>query len=92
MCPLCGAMIQWRRTDVDGWVPCDQMPVLFVPGGKLKLVKRRDLIANCMVFVPGRHECRPQYAWMPHYYTCPVLRKERADYARRMRYAQEMEG
>ena len=79
ICPLCGAPIQWRKTDVDGWVPCDQTPVLFIRGGKFRLVKHRDLVYG-QLYTPGRQE-RPQYAWMPHYYTCPVLRRVRIQWA-----------
>lgn len=79
ICPLCGGPIQWKKTDLDGWVPCDQTPVLFTLGGKLRLVKRRDLVHG-QLYTPGRRE-RPQYAWMPHYYTCPVLRRERREWA-----------
>ena len=81
ICPLCGAPIQWRKTDVDGWVPCDQTPVLYVQGGRLRLVKRRDLVPGCAVYRPVQHSGHPQYAWMPHYYTCQVLRKERTQWA-----------
>ena len=82
MCPQCSKPIQWKRTDVDGWVPCDETPVMFVKGGRMKLLKRRDLIEGCTIYVPGKHKGqRPQYAYMPHYYTCPVLRRERAEWA-----------
>ena len=83
VCPQCGAPLQWRRTDVDGWVPCDVMPVLYVAGGSLRLVKRRDMLGGCSIYRAGQH-CtqKPQYAYMPHYYTCPVLRQERAAWAK----------
>lgn len=83
LCPLCGAPIQWRKTDVDGWVPCDQTPVLYVRGGPLRLVKRRELISGCAAYVPARHKGRPEYAWMPHYYSCKVLQEERRAYRER---------
>lgn len=86
ICPLCQAPLQWRKTDVDGWVPCNDVPVMYVYGGRLKLVKRRDLIGNCALYVPRKHHGqRPGYAWMPHYYTCPVLRKERQEWAQTQR-------
>lgn len=59
------------------------MPVLYVAGGSLRLVKRRDLLDGCAAYHPGKHHAqRPQYAYMPHYYTCPVLRQERAAWAK----------
>lgn len=81
ICPLCHKPIAWRKVDVDGWVPCDELPVLFVPGGRLRLVVRRELRDGCKLFRPGKDEERPVYGMMPHYYTCPVLKKERADWS-----------
>lgn len=86
ICPLCQAPLQWRRTDVDGWVPCNDVPVMYVTGGRIKLVKRRDLIDGCSLYIPSKHKGkRPSYAWMPHFYTCPVLRRERAAWAAQRR-------
>ena len=85
ICPLCNQPIAWRRTDVDGWVPCDELPVLFVPGGRLRLVVRRDLLDGCKLYRPGKDKDRPLYAMLPHFYTCPVLKQERADWAFRKR-------
>lgn len=70
---------------MDGWVPCDELPVLFVPGGRLRLVVRRDLLDGCKLYRPGKDKDRPLYAMMPHFYTCPVLKQERADWAFRKR-------
>jgi len=68
------------RLVIDGWCPCDNEPVMYVRGGRLKLVKHRDLLDGCAVYIPGKHKVqrRPEYAFIPHYYTCPVLRRERA--------------
>ena len=69
---------------IDGWSPCDNTPVMYVRGsGKLKLVKRRDLLDGCEIYIPGKHKAqrRPEYAFVQHYYTCPVLRRERAAWA-----------
>lgn len=80
-CPLCGAPVTWRRTDLDGWVPCDDLPVLFTTGGRLRLLVRRELVDGCRIYSPKRDlDVRPRYAYMPHYYTCPVLCQERAEW------------
>ena len=52
----------------------------------MKLLYRRDLISGCKIFNPKKDiEERPKYALIPHFYTCPVLRKERRDWAIRNR-------
>lgn len=82
MCPQCGQPIQWKKTDVDGWVPCDPAPVIFIRGGRKKMVKRRDLIDGCEVWSPKQqHTAKLEYAWLPHFYSCPVLKRERAEWA-----------
>lgn len=81
ICPLCHKPIAWRKVDVDGWVPCDELPVLFVPGGHLRLVVRRDIINGCKLFDPEKDHGTPKYAMIPHFYTCPVLKKERREWA-----------
>lgn len=81
ICPLCHQPIMWRRVDWEGWSPCDELPVLFVPGGRLRLVVRREMVDGCKLFNPKKDHGRPKYGMMPHYYTCPVLRKERIGWA-----------
>lgn len=88
MCPLCGKPLLWKRTDLDEWVPCDEEPVLFVAGGTKKLFKKHELLEDCEVFNPLIHrDVKPQYALIPHFYTCSELKKERAEWARQQRYA-----
>lgn len=86
ICPLCRQPIAWRRLDIEGWSPCDELPVLFVPGGRLRLVVRRGMVDGCKVFDPRKDKGRPKYAMMPHYYTCPALKKERREWAIRNQY------
>lgn len=84
ICPLCGVPLKWKYTGLGEWVPCDEQPILYVEnGGNLKLYKRRYLIEGCTIYNPRKHkDIRPQYALIPHFYTCPVLRKERAEWAK----------
>jgi hypothetical protein len=50
--------------------------------GKLKLFKKRELIEGCEIYDPKKHrDLKPQYALIPHYYTCSVLKRERAEWA-----------
>lgn len=81
ICPLCHQPIAWRRLDIEGWSPCDELPVMFVQGGRLRLVFRRDIVDRCKLFDPKKDQDRPKYGMIPHYYTCPVLKKERAEWA-----------
>ena len=80
-CPLCGKSLTWVR--VADWTPCDEEPVLYVPGGKLTIVKKRDYVENCALYKKGDgSDVRPETGLIPHYYTCEVLLKERKDWAR----------
>jgi len=69
------------------WSPCDNMPVLYVQGsGKLKLLKKKEIIENCEIYDRKKHgDARPEYAMMPHYNTCPVLKQERYAWAKSQR-------
>jgi len=80
VCPLCGKPLRWVR--VIEWTPCDEEPVLFVPGGKMTLIKKRDFVLNCALYKRGDKN-RPGTALIPHFYTCEVLRRERREWARK---------
>jgi hypothetical protein len=69
------------------WVPCDPDPVLYVEGGgRLKLFKKREIVDGCQLYNRNKHRFfRPIYGLIPHYYTCPVLKQERIDWARENR-------
>lgn len=73
----------WVRTIEEFYVPCDEEPILYAKdNGKLKIIKRRDLIDGCSRYDPNKHTCKPLYGLLPHYYSCPVLRDERRAWAR----------
>ena len=78
-CPLCGAPLKWVL-DIN-WTPCDDEPVLYAKGGNLKLIKNRELIEDCRLYLPGDELLG--MALIPHYYTCAVLKKERREWARK---------
>ena len=82
LCPQCQAPLEWRRTDADGWIPCDSIPALYLKGGKIQVVRHRDLIPGCRLYEYEKDKGhKPKYAWIPHFYTCPVLKKERQMWA-----------
>ena len=88
VCPSCGRPLNWHRTDLDEWVPCDPDPVLYVEGiGKLKILKKRELIENCELYSKKKHgTVKPMYGLMPHYYSCTALIQERREWALKQRH------
>ena len=46
----------------------------------MRLVVRRDILDGCKLFNPKKDQEKPKYGMIPHYYTCPVLKKERMDW------------
>lgn len=81
-CPLCGQPVKWVRLWYGEYSPCDLEPVLYsFPGRKTKFkaVAKRDIVENVIYRAnPGDN---PRYGWKPHYYSCPVLVKERLEWA-----------
>ena len=74
-------------SQLDQWVPCDETPVMFLKGGKLKIYSRRELTEKCKLFDPKKdRNATPKYGMLPHFYTCPVLVSERKEWAFRQRY------
>ena len=84
-CPLCNAPISWVRLDDDLWCPCDDEPVLFTkaPSGRYRLVSKREIV-NGELYKRGSSGL-PRYGRLPHYYSCPVLKAERRQWARQQR-------
>lgn len=88
-CPLCGAPIKWERLWDGTFSPCDAEPVLVIQkrGSRFNVVYRRELIKDCKLYSPRTDGCAaPKIARMPHYYTCPVLKAERREWARKNLY------
>ena len=85
-CPHCQAPIKWIYDGFD-WFPCDKEPVLFAmhPTGRLTLIHERKELSNCLLYVKGdpRTVAPPLWGYQQHYYTCPILRKHRAEYIKR---------
>lgn len=84
-CPHCGAPLKWIYDGFD-WIPCDKEPVLFTmhPEGRLTIIYNKQEISNCLLYVRGdpRTVGVPSWGHQQHYYTCPWLKKRRADYRR----------
>lgn len=85
ICPLCGADIKWVRLWDGTYSPCDEVPVLFwIPEkkkGRYKVVVKGEIIDNAALKIPKGVNAK--YARLPHFYSCPVLRKERWEWALR---------
>lgn len=87
-CPHCQGQLKWIYDGIT-WYPCDAEPVLFRlhPEGRSKIVYKRRLIENCIIYTPEdkKGDGAPLWGYQQHYYTCPVLRKHRQDYAKKRR-------
>lgn len=66
------------------WSPCDAEPVMIEAGtgGRLQAVFWHELWNGCSIY-SGRTRKKPMLGRLPHYYTCPVLLRERRDWAGR---------
>lgn len=83
-CPHCQKRIKWIRLFDGRWSPCNEEPVMYTfpkngEKSKYKVVAKRDIVENVIFKVPP--EDKPRYGWLPHYFSCPVLRKERREWA-----------
>lgn len=85
-CPLCGQPITWLRLWDGTYSPCDDEPVMyaFSEKAKYKVVVKRELVERVTLKLPPG--AKPRYGRLPHYFSCPVLRKERRAWARANRY------
>lgn len=82
MCPLCEAPLRWMKLRSDEWTPCDELPVLFVKdAGRIKIVSGRQLVEGCSLYSPQKNREKPRTGRLPHYYSCPVLLRERREWA-----------
>lgn len=81
-CPLCGQPIKWIKLWDGKFSPCDDEPVLFVfsKDAKYKVVVKRELLEHITLKIPPGE--KPRYGRLPHYYSCPVLIKERREWAK----------
>ena len=82
LCPLCGAALRWIKLRSEKWTPCDELPVLFVKdGGRTSCVSGRELVVGCSIYSPRLHFQKPRTGRLPHYYSCPILCRERREWA-----------
>ena len=83
-CPHCGKPIRWIY-DGDGWLPCDHEPVMFIlhPRGTKNIVYEKQLFTNGLIYRKGdrRFIGEPMRGNELHYYSCPVIREMRREYA-----------
>lgn len=82
LCPLCGKPIKWVRLWPGGYSPCDTVPVMYSKSDrktKYQIVVKGDFICN--VLIRAKPTEKPRYGYLPHYYTCPVLVRERREWA-----------
>lgn len=86
-CPHCQAPLKWIWGD-GVWFPCDKEPVLFTmhPTGKLTLIYKGKELSNCVLYTPRDPRCagNPVWGYQQHFYTCPHLKEQRAQYKQRI--------
>ena len=86
VCPHCGQPIRWIY-DGDYWIPVDRDPVMFImhPDGKNSVVYNKKVLENCLFYRRGDgrfHGIIPLTGNRQHFYTCPVLKEHRKEYAK----------
>ena len=87
-CTLCGESIKWIKNMLeDYWIPVDAKPVMYQShtDGRYIIYNRfHKKVPFAFVFgMPGKKPYEKiQQGHIPHYYTCVVLRKQRADYVK----------
>lgn len=84
-CPHCQKPLRWIFDGLE-WLPCDHEPVLFImhPEGRESVVYGREVLTHCLTYRKGdpRFVGIPKHGNVQHYYTCPVLREARREYAK----------
>lgn len=90
-CPHCGCALRWIY-DGDGWLPCDHEPLMFIlhPTGTRNIVYEKHLYTNGLIYRKGDHRFvgKPMQGNELHYYSCPVIRERRREYAIKKRMEQ----
>lgn len=85
-CPHCGKPIIWIHNGID-WYPCDKEPVLFTmhPQGKDIVIYKSEELNHCVIYDPKNSKCTgtPFKGHIQHFYTCPVLIKNRTEWAKK---------
>ena len=85
-CELCGESLKWIKNNAeDFWVPVDAKPVMYEPDlkGSYEVYDRHHKrIPFAKVFGSGVTLKNPRQGHIPHYFTCPVLKKRRLDWFR----------
>lgn len=69
-CPLCNMPLRWSYDGLE-WIPCDKEPILYKFDliGEFKIIKKRELIDNCIIY-KGGNTTGYSYGLIPHIYTC----------------------
>ena len=86
-CKLCGESLKWIKNRLeDFWVPVDAEPVIYEANTDGKYIvydsHNKQVPFARVYFGKGILPSKPKQGHIPHYYTCPVLRKERSDWYR----------
>ena len=86
-CLLCGDSLKWIKNNLeDYWVPVDAKPVIYEPdvNGRYVIYDRyHRKVPFAKVFgMNGSVIKKPLQGHIPHYFTCPVLKKRRLDWFR----------
>lgn len=73
-CPLCNSSVKWIKV-IDGFVPCDEEPVIFERNsGRLTVVKNREILTECKIYNGKNLLKSPEYGLVPHVFTCSIIK------------------
>lgn len=91
VCPHCGGTIKWVRLGDGSYAPCDHEPTLFIlhPEGRSTVVHKGEVFDKALIYKQGDVRfagTSPLQARVQHYYTCPVLKGKRIEYAKGNKY------
>jgi hypothetical protein len=86
-CPDCGQPLRWLYVNGE-WLPCSHEPVMFIlhPDGKNAVIYKRELYETALLYKKGDPRFNGIHmlqGYIQHYYSCPILRQERQEWARR---------
>jgi len=86
-CPDCGQALRWLYISGE-WVPVSHEPVMFIlhPDGNRPIIYKRVMYENAILYKRGDPHfdgAQILQGYIQHYYVCPILAKERQEWAKK---------